>query len=279
MGTLRILFFVCLLANAARATPLEEAYLAARDHYIHKINRMYETGASPEEVDAEYTKARADLEMRLLTLLGDVSVKGFPSAGKINLDSLSEQDMGYGMLDGLVYSEGGMNAPRLVVTTRNLLSKWLAASTKENDKDFRMPVDLGAALRLDRFCTSAIGYDGTFARSANLVVTAPRGSELVIAVLGGWTQEATPSPADSLILTLIKGERIYIGSLQPKTAVGEIAACEAIWHEAWEKSEKDSFERGRKDYQACYMERAPKEPFYPLLVKEAQGFADRIAGN
>ncbi len=279
MRTLRMLFLLCLVANAARATPLEDAYLAARDHYIHKLNSMYGTGSRPGEVDVEYDKARADLETRLRGLLGDISVKGFPAAGKINLESLSDHDIGYGMLDGLVYSEGGMNDPRLVVTTRNLLSKWLAAYAQEKDKRFQMPVDPLTALRLDRFYTFAIGSDATFLKSVNLDVIPPKGADLVLSILGGWTQESTPNPADSLIVTLIKGEKIYIGSLHPKTAIGEIAACETIGRQALEKPEKDSAEKGQKDYLACFGKRAPKEPFYPSLVKEAQEFANRIAGN
>jgi hypothetical protein len=296
---LRILFMFCLFAGAARADQPEDAYLAARDKYISKIKAMEKAKASDEKVWAEHEKGRADLETRLRALLGDVSVKGFPATGKINLESLTDSGVGFGMLDGLVYSGDDENAPRLVVTTRNLLDKWLAARSREKGADFRLPADLGAALQLDPFYTFSIGSDAAFTRNANLEVTAPAGAELVRATLGGWAQDIGPNPNYTLIVTLTKGGKVYIGSLRPKTAIGEIAACEAIWTQAQQKVEKlqaayraskrkddETFdadtkaeEKGDKDFHACFIERAPKEPFYPALVKEAQEFADRIAGK
>ncbi len=101
-----------------------------------------------------------------------------------------------------------------------------------------------------------------------------------------------------LIVTLIKGDKVYIGSEQPKSAIGKISACEAIWTQATEKADRLRADneaakgknhraldaelaepQGEKDFQSCWMERASKEPFYPAVVEEAQAFADRIAGK
>jgi len=294
-----ILFCLCLATSAARAASPEDAYLAARDKHISHIKAMEKAKASAEKVDAEQNKARADLETRLRGLLGDVSVKGFPAAGKINLDSLSDQDEGFGMLDGLVYAEGGEDGSRLVVTTRILLDKWLAARAREKDEALRLPPDLAGALRLDPFYTFSISSGSGFTRSATLEVTPPEGAELVRAVLGGWAQDIGPNPNYSLVVTLVKGGRAYIGSMPPKTAIGKIAVCEEIWSQALQEVEKlraawraskrkdqmtfdadtKAEEKGDRDFHACFMERAPKEPFYPALVKEAQELADRLAGK
>jgi hypothetical protein len=295
----RILLLLCLLASAAQAASPEDAYIAARDKYISKIKAMEKAKAKDEKIQAEQEKARADLEARLRALLHDVSVKGFPAAGKLNLESLTDSDVGFGMLDGLVYAEGGEQGPQLLVTTRDLLDKWLAARAREKDAATRLPADLYAALPLDKFYTLSIGGDAAFTTSANLGPTRPEGAEWIRAMLGGWAQDIGPNPNYLIVVTLVKGGKVYIGSLHPKSAIGEIAACQAVWTQALQKVEKlraayqasglkdekafeestKAEEKGDRDFHACFLERASKEPFYPALVKEAQEFADRIAGK
>lgn len=294
-----VLFFLCALASAAPAASLEEAYIAARDKHISKIKAMEKANASNEKVQAAQEKARADLEARLRALLQDVSVKGFPAAGKLNLESLTDSDVGFGMLDGLVYAEGGEEGPQFVVTTRDLLDKWLVARSRQKDEATRLPADLHAALRLDKFYTLSTGGDAAFTTSANLELNTPEGAEFSRAMLGGWAQDIGPNPNYLVIVTLVKGGKIYIGSLHPKTAIGKIAACEAVWAQALQRVEKlraayqasglkdekafeestKAEEKGDRDFHACFIARAPKEPFYPALVKEAQEFADRLAGQ
>jgi len=294
-----LVFCLCLLTSAARAATPEDDYLAARDKAISRIKGMEKAKASDEKIGAEHEKLRAGLEKRLREILGDVSLKEFLGPGKINLDSLSDQDVGYGMLDGLVYSGGGEEAPRLVVTTRLLLDKWLAARSREKRVDFKVAANLETALGQDNFFTFAIGDDSAFARNANLELTAPMGVELVRAALGGWGQDIGPNPDLTLIVTLIKGDKVFIGSERPKTAIAKIVACEAIWTQTIEKvdrlradyeaakpkdqktfdADSKAQEQGDKDFHACWKERASKEPFYPALLKETQEFADRIAGR
>jgi len=294
-----LIFCLCLLMCPARAASPEDDYLATRDKAISKIKAMEKAKASEDKLGAEHEKLRADLENRLRVILGDVSVKGFPGPGKINLESLSDQEVGYGMLDGLAYSGDGEGAPQLVVTPRPLLDKWLAARSREKQAEFRVSANLETALGQDNFFTFAIGDDAAFKRNANLQLTSPAGVALVRAALGGWTQEIGPNPDLTLIVTLIKGDKVYLGSERPKTAIGNIAACEAIWkrtiekvdrlradYEAAKPKDRETFdadakaqEQGDKDFHACWMERASKEPFYPALLKEAQEFADLIAGK
>lgn len=293
-----LLVFLCLFAGASRAANPEDAYLAARDKYIAQFRAMEKAKASSEKIDAAHTKALADLEGRLRALVGEVAVKGFTGAGKINLESLTESDVGYGMLDGMVYSAGSEDGPQLVVTTRYLLDKWLATAAKK-DKPNRVPADLTSALQFDQFYTFSIGSDAAFTRDANLEITVPPGAGLARAVLGGWAQDIGPNTDRSLIVTVLKDGKVFIGSLRPKSTVGEIAACQAIWMEAQHKAEKlraarevvargknaaDSSddkteEKADRDFHACFVQHAPKERFYPSLVEEAQQFADRIAGK
>ena len=98
----------------------------------------------------------------LRLVLGDVSVTGFPGPGKLNLESLSDQDVGYGMLDALTYSGDAEGGPLLVVTTRPLLNKWLAARSREKLPELNVSADLETALGQDNFFTFAIGDDAAF---------------------------------------------------------------------------------------------------------------------
>ncbi len=292
------LLLLCLFGGASRAASPEDAYLAARDKYIAQFRAMEKAKASSEKIDAAHTKALADLEGRLRGLVGEVAVKGFSGAGKINLESLTESDVGYGMLDGMVYSAGSEDGPQLVVTTRYLLDRWLATAAKK-DKPNRVPADLTSALALDQFYTFSIGSDAAFTRDANFEITVPPGAELARALLGGWAQEIGPNTDHALIVTVAKDGKVFIASLRPKSAVGEIAACQAIWAEGQQKAEKlraareaaarskkavdtsdeKTEEKADRDFHACFVQRAPKERFYPSLVEEAQQFADRIAGK
>jgi hypothetical protein len=295
-AALLAILFLCLGASASRAVTPEDAYLQARDKYLAKIKAMEKAKASSDKVDAENSRDSADLEKRLRDIIGEMKVKDFPPGGKLNLGALSQSDIGYGMLDGLVYSDSDGNWPQLVVTTPDLLSKWLVAAAKEKDRSNRLPADLKSALDLDQFYTSSIGSDAAFTKDANLAVTRPDGVELAHAVLGGWAQDIGPNPNRLVVVTLIKGDRVYIGSMQPKTAIGEIAACQEIWtrfqqeaeakRSASTKQSEKEFEANQKreakadaDFHACFIKSAPTQAFYPALAAEAQAFVDRIAGK
>jgi hypothetical protein len=299
-----ITIFVGLVSVAQAATP-EEAYLEARDKYIRDIDAMEQANAAQDKVTAVYEKAEADLKKQLRAILADVSVKGFSGPVQLNLEALSNSGVGVGMLDGLVFSEGAVGKPELVVTTRLLFDKWLASQAAEVNSVRRLPADLQQALGLDDFYTYSIGQDAAFVRKANLDVTAPAGVGMARAVLGGWTQaEDGPNPEQWVIVTLIKGDRVYFGRMRAKTAIKEIPACTAIWTRSRQKAAKidadyeaakrkgkpvdadeadkkrqTAEEEGARDYRACSIERTPKEAYYPALVKEAQAFVERIVGK
>src|SRR5581483_1902609 len=183
------LLLLCLFVGASHAASPEDAYLAARDKYVAQFKAMEKAKVNSDKIDAAHTKAIADLEEKLRGIVGEVSVKGVPSTGKINLESLTDAEVGYGMLDGMKYFDEKEDSPQLVVTTRYLLDKWLAAAAKDKDKSRRIA------------------------------------AELARAVLGGWAQDVGPNLDYWLIVTVVKDGKVYIGSVKPKSKVGEIAVC------------------------------------------------------
>ena len=48
----------------------------------------------------------ADLQRQLDAIVGPFAVAGYPAAGKITLETLSDNDIGFGQLDGMVHSAG-----------------------------------------------------------------------------------------------------------------------------------------------------------------------------
>ena len=298
--TMRIVAFILLAlglaAGGALAASPEDEYVAARDKDIARIKRLVTANADDAKVQAEQDKMRADLEKRLGAILGPFAIAGYPSAGKISLETLSDSEIGFGMLDGLVHTAGD-NGPQVVVTTRTLLERWLRVLPTAKDPGERLPADVDAALRLDRFYSFAIASDSAFGKTADLAVTKPKGADLVVAELGGFAQDIGPNSDQQILVTLQKDGRIYIATQSAKSPIGKIEACEAIWSAADEKTQemKKAYQKsgakdeklfdasnkledqGDQDYRACLVARTPQEAYYPALAKEAQELADRLA--
>jgi hypothetical protein len=279
-----ILLALSLMASGVLAASPEAAYLAARDKDIAEIKALEDSEASHSTIEAAEDKALADLTKRLKDIVVPVAVKGFPPADTLNL-ALSEHEEDFGHLDGLASQRAD-----IVVTTRPLLMAWLEQMAKDEDKDRRLPTDVDAAVRQDGFYTFSVGEDAAFAKYADLPVMKPPGADLAAGALGVFTQADGPWPPDAIVVTVIKGDRVFVvASANRMAPVGKIAACEAIWTEAQRKAVKlqaeyrasglknqklldkstQAEEQGDRDFLACFNARAPKERFFAGLTKEA----------
>lgn len=287
-----------LAGGAALAASPEDDYIAARDKAISDIAAQESANAAVETLDAQNTKAMADLQTRLSALLGPLAVKDFPAAGTINLQSLSDSDIGFGMLDGLRYTTSD-NGPSLVATTRGLAERWLKSRADETDENLRLPAGIDAALKLDAFYTQAIGADAAFVSTLDFPLKKPEGADMAFARLGGWTQDVGPIYDQQVIVTLVKGDRVLIAEAPAAPPVPKIAACDALWtaadaaaqkfQEAYQASElKDekaydaanaAWEKGDGDYRTCMGEHLPGDPAFPALLAHAQELADHMAGK
>jgi len=287
-----------LAGSAALAAAPEDDYIAARDKAIADITAQEGANTAIETIDAQNEKALADLQQRLATILGPLSVKGFPTTGTINLQSLNASDIGFGMLDGLRYSQSD-DGPSIVASTRGLTERWLKSKSVETDADFKLPADLGAALKLDNFYTQAIGSDAAFSGTLDFSLNKPGGADTVIARLGGWTQDVGPIYDQQVIVTLVKGDRVMIAEAATAPPVPKIAACDAVWtaadaaaqkfQETYQASDlKDekafdaanaAWEKGDADYRACMGKNLPADPTFPALLTQVQALADQMAGK
>src|ERR1700689_1444031 len=74
-----------LAAGGALAASPEADYLEARGKAIAEVKAPQNSKASRVAIDGGMDKALADLTKRLKDIVGPVSVKGFPGAGRLNL--------------------------------------------------------------------------------------------------------------------------------------------------------------------------------------------------
>ncbi|RFB74963.1 hypothetical protein [Methylovirgula sp. 4M-Z18] len=287
-----------LASGAALAASPEDDYMAARDKAVSTIERLYKSKAKQDSIDAVDAKARADLETRLSMILGPFAIVGFPTTGKINLESLSRSDVGFGMLDGLRHAQSE-DGPSVLATTRGLVERWLKPKASEKDAQSRVPGDIDQALKSDNFYTYAIGSDSAFSTTLDFPLEKPAGADMALGRLGGWAQETGPNPDQHIVVAIVKGQSIMIADAPVTPPIPEIADCKALWTSAnataekFEKIYQDSGlknqkafaaasaaqDKGDRDYRACVAERLPHEPVFPALLKQAQELANHMAGK
>jgi hypothetical protein len=288
------LLFALAGGTALAASP-EDDYIAARDKAIASIAAMESANSPVETLDAANEKARADLEKRLSDLLGPFTVKDFPAAGTINIESLSASDVGFGMLDGLRH--GTDDGPSIVASTRGLVERWLKSRAAETESDLKLPTNFDAALKLDAFYTQAIGSDAAFTGTLDFPLKKPAGADMAIARLGGWAQDIGPNYDQEIVVTVVKGSSVLIAEAPANPALPKIAACDAVWSAADAAAQKLSkqgadesdestsdaanaaWAKGDSDFRACLGKALPGNPAYPGLLAQAQALADQMAGK
>jgi hypothetical protein len=295
------LFLAVALATTARAGSAEDAYWAERDQGIANIKALDASKGDDAKTRAVDEAALSALQKRLIGIVGPVRVEGFAKTAKINLETLSQEGMGVGMLDGLAFAptSGAEDGSVLVATTKSLLEGWLKQRAAEPDTAFRTPSKVEDALRSDNFYTFAFGADSAFGWAGEIGVAKPAGVEFVFAGIGRRAQVDDPTPVDRLVVALIKGERALIAEVATGVKIPEYPVCKPIWtraqaksaalakayaaggskDEALDKASNAATAEGARAWLACIGERAKQAPFFPALKRQAQDLAARMAGG
>jgi len=275
-----------VLPSAARSQTAEERYLAARDAAIERFTPERVPNVGTAEVESE-GKARAELESLIQGAVEPVSPPDAFEPDGFNVSTLFSGDIDFGKLDGLAFEADGGDT-RLVVTSRFLLEKWLQA--KWQDPKVRIPVE--AAGKSETFYLRALGSDAAILRYADLPLGIPDAS----AILAARTQDTPPMEADEVLMTVLRGDRVFLASARIEAPVA-IASCT----KAREAAEADlarfesaeikpgprnsaALERAIRtreqietDFLSCFAERAPKEPAFAGALRAAKQLLDRVA--
>jgi hypothetical protein len=279
---MRLLLALVLCVSAAccasAAAPVDD-YIATRDAYLKQFNDSDIIADEPAR--AAHERARDDLEDRLRRIIGPSRIAGFPADGKINLDSLAEGFHGFGLLDGLVYASTD-NATRIVVTTRELLDKWLAVHRTWWDGKDDIPPGVEAALKSESFFTQALSTDAHFYRFVDIPIRRPADTTFAFAALVGRAQDVGLETPREVVVTLLRGGRAYVIVARAAVVAASTPQCVQSWKKAeaqalraQEKSDELS-ERAYRAYLGCFAAQAPRRGYFPALLKPAQGLIEAL---
>ena len=228
-----------------------------------------------------HNAALADLESQLRMIIGPTTLAGFPAEGKIHLDTLSTEDEGFGLLDGLVYAiplddKGIEEKVSVVVTTRTLFEAWSRAHKTRWWNQDPLPQDLQAALRSDDFYRQALSTDAAVVTFAQLPVAKPSWARTAFAVLATRTQDDVGTAPTEMDVVVIGAARVYAVTAKTEVTVGPIAACEKIRQQFKAKKREEQSDRA---YVQCFATHAHDANGFAAAVKQAQALIELLPGK
>jgi hypothetical protein len=285
-----------LLTASAQAASPEEAYLAARDAAIARLNPPGDPVALSDAAIKEEERARNDVGKLMRAVIGPLNVRGFSGEGAYNVGSLFNGDMETGTLDGLLFSRD--KDVRLVVTTTSLADRWIKSPDGLAAKEGAVPQDLRTALTLDEFYTRASSFDAAVSNMGELPVTKPAGADFAFAMLSMRRQDIGPAPVGEMLIGVIAPPRVYIVSA-PIAKIRIMAPCEKLFKDAdakadrmYQANEKSKTpregivdetealrEKGDEAMRKCFAERMKSTPALVRLTKQAQEIVDGLVAK
>ena len=274
-------------AGAARATPLEDAYLAERDQLIDKYAALDKAGKVDDKVIASETVALADLQKKLEAIVALKPIKGFAADPKLNFDTLFKTDEGFGALDALVYSALQGKAT-ITVTSTGLLQHWLHQHAHWWEQLDNIPQTLDGALRSEAFYTQAVSSDAAVDAYGTIAIKVPAGDHAV-ALLVARSQDLGPRLPDEILATVVGPSRAFVISV-PAEGVKSIPRAiksgkplRTNWLRSPDSKDENAGDRsiqiredGDKVYRACFAKNLASAPFAAGLSRQVQAVIDLL---
>jgi hypothetical protein len=302
------LFLIAVVPQVSAAPPAkiaEDRYIAARDAAIAKISDIYDAGNRDEEARKAEEAASADLLEQMRVILSEPDRDGF-GPPKLNVDTFSKGDEGFGTLDGLRFdaklgrngetagqndADGKYVEPKshIIITTQSLFERWLRAHRDWSGKKAKnVPQQIGAALKDESFYTQAISSGAAVVNFNSLPLEKPRGTSFAHAMLAGRTQSELPDAADNVFVAAIANGKVYIayGLIDPPVQAPD---CLAIRGDYIKKADQaaedlqsgklarkaydklgDLRKKGDDAYKRCFTQNAPNRPFFAEAAQQAE---------
>ena len=147
------------------------------------------------------------------------------------------------------------------------------------------------------FYSQAVSTDAAFTIYAAIPITKPSAAKFAVALLAGRSQDVVPLVPDELLVSIVTGDRVFVVDAPAEGKITGIAACDKVWQDFEKRADEadqaymesdpkdpkllDAYNRiskqeGSGAFGRCFGERAPHEPFFPALVKQAQAIADSL---
>jgi hypothetical protein len=307
-GLIAPLCLAAAISNATAAPPAktaEDRYISARDAAIAKISAIYDAGNRDDAARKAEDTASADLETQMRAILNDAAREGF-GPPKLNIDTFSKGDEGFGTLDGLRFdakvgkngepagqngADGKYVEPKahIIVTTQTLFERWLRAHRDWWGKDTKnVPQQIGAALKDESFYTQAISSGAAVVNFNSLPIAKPATASFAHAMLAGRTQSEIPDAADNVFVSAIANGKVYIayGSIDPQVQVPACLAIRTDYNKRAEQADDelrsgkidrkaydklgDLRQKGEDAYKRCFTQNAPKQPSFAEATRQAE---------
>lgn len=274
---------------AATADP-EADYLSAKRGYLAALTADQHRGTpdsvlmGPEQADLR------DLADRLRSILGPFQAKGFAGPGTLNVTSLLPPDVDFNSIDGIVYQSP--DSVTVLVTTTALLAAWLRDPVMG---DTTLPHDPLSALAHPELYAEAFPADAAVARYADIPVDSAAQSGIVAAMLVMRTQDVGPGTPGEVMVSVVRGKRIYFAEAHARALIAPPPSCLSIWETATRGADSivsasrstpsystavDSSEHIQEAADAavrrCYGEHAPADPRFAALVQQVDGIVRRL---
>jgi hypothetical protein len=280
---------VASASNAQAPGPsLSNAYIAAReraDVELAKLGNDLEKKASAER------PLLRKLDPLLRAAIGPIPVpKGF-NTEPMTIPHTLCCEMGLHMADGLMFSNNpgyGM----VLVTTDTIFRHWL----KRPERGGPAVADVEQALQNADVLAAAIGDNWGIRPFAALPIAKPPGATFAFATLAFGHQGSAAGPPPQILVSVAKGGLVYISIVDRIAADPPIEACGARFADYQAKAKavrgpdaptkpgnieaaRRLDEEGQAVFEKCWAERATGGHAFPAATKEAQAFADSLAGG
>ena len=279
IGVPRLVCFAVLGCCFPRAgygqTNAEEAYLRARREAEHTFSDPG-AGESGPALLSDHRTALADLERRLRPIMGPVSVRGFPQAGKISIESLFDGDADSGILDGLKFQTAD-HRTEMVVTTHALMSAWLG----ENPDPKNIPRTVEEAVRSPDISGSAFFDNAGVYRYADLPIPDASRQGIASATLILRAQDDGVVAPDMVLLSVVRGDRIFMIQSRTAVVIHTLPVCSAPINAAF-KAAADSGGQAPfrlngdslfAAYRSCYGEHLASIPGIDRIIRQVSALA------
>ncbi len=279
------LCFSLLFSAAPAADPAPfsatDTYISARDRYLAE----FKAHPTRDDADKRVEHALADLERLLKLAVPAWQDPGFPAKGRINLGSLEADDVEFGQVDGLRYTAGDTT---VIVTTKALLTRWLAGHRNWWKDEKNIPASMTAAFRSEAFYTQALSTDAAAYLHGMVLVTVPPGADLAVVELAAFSQDVVLDHGPTTLLAVVlRGDRIFIAEEKLKTPLPPAAFCKKTMDltlaqakaaaDAKNTDKSDALEeKADREYRDCFGVRLREQPNYAAVRKQAQALVDLL---
>src|SRR5690242_366828 len=281
-------FFIAGLLSCTNGPAAGSTYQARRDEYRRALTARAKRG---ENVSAADDSALRVLDSLLRPVVGDFRAPWISGPGRMNLQTLLPGDEVSGLPDGVLYQSRDSSI-RVLVTTRDLMRSWIA---QRYDRDTAVARDPGLGLGDEDVLTQIFDVDAHVYSYTDV----PVGGALpgvLSAKLVARSQDYSPRPADELIVSVARGDRIFIIDAPARDTLPipprcRVAADSAIAHS---KSLVDSAFRttppdtamlttvfhnddvANAMFRRCYGELVSREPGFQDLVAQVRRLVETL---